>query len=253
MQECVKWCAIGDSFTYLDSHLDETGYRVEKGYLTRTAEKLGFPVKLYNLGINGSSTSDWIDEPLLPADLYTILLGTNDWHSGRTPLGTAKAYQEAKTGSILGNLGKIVGNIRALSPKAPVIVMNPVERGDFIYLEDHTNNAHGSYAPENGLWLSEVADAIIDVVKGERIYTLDLHSLAGFTPENVVHFKRVRKDGKILKLPYPEYVGVLCDLENDPYPYPKDAVYMTYDGLHPSDMGSEKIAELLSDKIKEVM
>lgn len=67
MQECVKWCAIGDSFTYLDSHLDETGYRVEKGYLTRTAEKLGFPVKLYNLGINGSSTSDWIDEPLLPA------------------------------------------------------------------------------------------------------------------------------------------------------------------------------------------
>ncbi len=31
----VTWVAIGDSITYLNDHLDETGNRVTKGYLTR--------------------------------------------------------------------------------------------------------------------------------------------------------------------------------------------------------------------------
>ena len=38
MKEEIKWCAIGDSFTYLNDHLDETDNRVKKGYLTRTCE-----------------------------------------------------------------------------------------------------------------------------------------------------------------------------------------------------------------------
>lgn len=36
----MKWAAIGDSFTYLNNHLDETGYRVSKGYLTRIQERI---------------------------------------------------------------------------------------------------------------------------------------------------------------------------------------------------------------------
>ena len=34
------WCAIGDSFTYLNDHLDETGNIVARGYLSRALDKL---------------------------------------------------------------------------------------------------------------------------------------------------------------------------------------------------------------------
>ena len=49
------WCAIGDSFTYLNDHLDETGGIVARGYLSRALDKLP-PLCLRNLGINGSTT-----------------------------------------------------------------------------------------------------------------------------------------------------------------------------------------------------
>ena len=92
MAENKIWCAIGDSFTYLDSHLDETGYRLKKGYLTRTMEKLRYPAELINIGINGSSTADWLKQELVCADVYTVLLGTNDWFSDHTPLGSKDYY-----------------------------------------------------------------------------------------------------------------------------------------------------------------
>ena len=49
----IRWCAIGDSFTYLNDHLSETGYRVKSGYLDRTCEKVG-GLRLMNHGINRS-------------------------------------------------------------------------------------------------------------------------------------------------------------------------------------------------------
>lgn len=252
MGEKKVWCAIGDSFTYLDSHLDETGYRLKKGYLTRTIEKLYYPVELVNLGINGSSTADWLDQSLVRADIYTVLLGTNDWFSAHTPLGTEKDYLAGKEGCILGNLKILTDHIRSYNRKARIIVMNPVERGDFVYIGDPRNYAHGSYAPENGVMLAEIANAICKTVKGENIWTLDLHSRTGFTPENAVHFKRVKKEGQIVELTYPEYVSIPFDPENDPYPYPEEAAYMTYDGLHPSDEGCKIIAELLADKMNKI-
>lgn len=108
------WCAIGDSFTYLNDHLDETGNIVARGYLSRALDKLP-PLCLRNLGINGSTTRDWLTAPLAPADVYTILLGTNDWHQG-IPLGDRAAFRDGAPGTILGNLGNLLGRLRALSP-----------------------------------------------------------------------------------------------------------------------------------------
>ena len=34
-----EWTAIGDSITYLNDHLDETGNRVTSGYLTRVTNQ----------------------------------------------------------------------------------------------------------------------------------------------------------------------------------------------------------------------
>lgn len=252
MKEVLKWCAIGDSFTYLNDHLEETDFRVEKGYLTHTEEKLEFPVQIVNLGINGSGTCDWLEQKLVKADLYTILLGTNDWFSKHIPLGDELSFQEKKPGSILGNLGYIINRIRQLDALAPIVVMNPVERGDFVYIFDRTNNAHGSYEPENGLWLAEVSKEIYRVVQGEEIYKIDLHGRSGFTPQNAVHFKRLNVNGKMLDVPYPDYTTLPYDPKQEEYPYPKEAIDMTYDGLHPSDEGNEILATLLANELNSI-
>lgn len=247
----IKWCAVGDSFTYLNDHLDETGYRVSKGYLDRVLEQLP-DLEAENIGINGSVTEDWLEEEIPSADLYTVLLGTNDWNRG-VPLGTEEDFQRRRRGTILGNLGILLDHIHEAGPLAPVIVMNPVERGDFVYIGDPHNNAAGSYAPRDGQRLEDVAAGIYKTCRNQGIAALDLHSLSGFSPENVLAFKRVKKDGVYQNLPYPDYVGIPYDPDRDEYPYPEEAVRLTYDGLHPSDEGNQKIADLLAAKIREVI
>lgn len=245
------WCAIGDSFTYLNDHLDETGNIVARGYLSRALDKLP-PLCLRNLGINGSTTRDWLTAPLAPADVYTILLGTNDWHQG-IPLGDRAAFRDGAPGTILGNLGNLLGRLRALSPQARVLVCNPVERADFVYLFDPYNNAPGSYAPEHGQTLAGIARGICDACRAEGVPALDLHGRSGITPENAVRFKRVRTADGVRDLPYPDYAGLPFDPEKDPYPYPPEARALTYDGLHPTDEGNEILAALLAEALRPLL
>ena len=247
----VRWCAVGDSFTYLNDHPEETGYRVTEGYISRTCRKAG-EFSVINLGKNGSATPDWLEERFPEADLYTVLLGTNDWHRG-VPLGTQEDFDRKKEGSILGNLAIILEHIRQAGPEAKVIVMNPVERGDFVYILDPMNHAHGSYAPDQGQMLCDIAEGIRVACERNGISFLDLHRLSGFTPESAVRFKRVRTAEGYRDLPWPAWKNAPVDYENDAYPYPPEAADYTFDGLHPSDKGNEAIACLLAQKIREVM
>ena len=63
----------------------------------------------------------------------------------------------------------------------------------------------------------------------------------------------MRTESGICDLPYPEYVGLPFDPAGDPYPYPPEAQALTYDGLHPSDEGNERIAALLSDALRTLI
>ncbi|HJC23603.1 MAG TPA: SGNH/GDSL hydrolase family protein [Candidatus Eisenbergiella merdavium] len=247
----IRWCAIGDSFTYLNDHPDETGGRVKEGYVSRTARKVG-GLTVINLGRNGSATPDWLEAELPEAELYTVLLGTNDWHGG-VPLGTEEDFRTMREGTILGNLGVLLSHIRQAGPNGKVIVMNPVERGDFVYILDPMNHAHGSYVPDQGQRLCDIAKGIFETCRNEGIPVLDLHGLSGFSPETAVRFKRVKTAEGYRDLVWPEYVGVPVDHERDEYPYPPEAADYTYDGLHPSDKGNEVIACLLAEKIREVL
>lgn len=247
----VNWCAIGDSFTYLNDHPDETGFRVTEGYLSRTCRFFS-NLQVNNIGINGSTTNDWITVELPEADVYTILLGTNDWHAG-IPLGSDSDFTEQRKGTILGNLSVILANIRGKNPEAQIVVMNPVERGDFVYLLDPLNNAHGSYAEDQGRWLADVAEGIYTVCRAHGIEAVNLHDLCGFTPENVVKFKRVKTKEGYRNLPYPDYVGLPINYEEDEYPYPVEAANLTYDGLHPSDIGNQVIAEIFAAALEKVL
>ncbi len=243
----MKWAAIGDSFTYLNDHLDETGYRVRKGYLTRIQEKIP-ELELTNIGINGSTFADWIMQRIPEADLYTVLLGTNDWHAG-FPLGDEQSFKNRRRGTILGHMGMLLDHIREANPTGKIIVGNPVERADFVYLLDPENNAPGSYQEENGQKLSDVAEAILECAELEGLETVNLHDLSGFDQEKLIKFKRVK--GK--DLPYPDYIGVEYVPGKDEYPYPPEAMALTYDGLHPTDEGNRILADLFAEKILRVM
>lgn len=246
----TKWVAIGDSITYLNDHQNETGNRITKGYLTLIQER--HPEITYvNKGFNGW-TSGGIAEKietlgLEPADVYTVFLGTNDWWQGR-PIGTIEDYKK-NTGeaTIHGAFRIIVNKLRSLNKKARIILITPLQRGDFVYINDMKNNAYGSYREKNGQSLRAVAQAIEDIGNFEKLPIVDLYNDSGINLNNMVTFKRLKDPatGSLRDYKYPDYVDVPFHPETDAYPYPVEAMDMTYDGLHPSDKGYIAIADLL--------
>lgn len=249
------WVAIGDSITYLNNHLDETKYRVSKGYLTDVTERIK-GLQYINKGYNGWTSGNiaaHIDSlGLTKADIYTIFLGTNDWWQGR-PIGTMADYKNNKGNiSLYGSFKIIINKIRNLNPKAKIILMTPLQRGDFVYINDPKNNAYGSYKTKKGQNLEGFANAIDSIGTFEHIKVVDLYHNKDLTVENIVKFKRLKNPntGTYKKYKYPDYTKIPFDPTKDDYPYPKEAINIAFDGLHPSDKGNAIIANLLVQVIK---
>ena len=252
----ITWVAIGDSITYLNEHTNETGNRVTRGYMTRVTEKLP-GVHYTNQGHNGWTSGDIaakIEElGLAKADIYSVFLSTNDWWQGR-PVGTLQDYKN-NTGNntVMGSYRIIINKLRSLNNKAKIILITPMQRADFVYIGDMKNNAWGSYKEKNGQQLSEFAEAIIAIAGYERFDVVDLYNKSGITLKNMVKFKRLKdpKTGEYKNYTYPAFINIPFNAETDAYPYPADAVDMTYDGLHPSDKGYAIIANMLFKIIKK--
>lgn len=247
----ITWVAIGDSITYLNDHQDETGNRITKGYMTLIAEK--FPhIHYINQGHNGWTSVNIAEKieslGLVKADVYTVFLGTNDWWQGQ-PLGTLTDYtQNTGTGTVYGSFRIITTKLKQLNKKAKIILITPMQRGDFVYINDAKNNAYGSYKLKKGQSLEEFANAIVEIGKLEEFRVVDLYHDSGITMENMVNFKRLKdpQTGEYNNVSYPVYTTIPFDPEKDEYPYPLDAINMTFDGLHPSDKGFKVIADLLA-------
>jgi lysophospholipase L1-like esterase len=246
----ITWVAIGDSITYLNDHLNETGNRVTKGYMTLVKEKLP-SINFINQGHNGWTSAgigDKIEDlNLTPADIYTVFLGTNDWWQGR-PVGTITDYQQTTgTKTLYGSFRVIINKLRTLNPKAKIILITPLQRSDFVYISNMKNNAWGSYKEKNGQSLSAFAAAIKNIGKTENLEVVDLYNKSGIDQKNMVNFKRLRDpvSGEYKNFKYPAFTSVPFNPETDEYPYPPEAINMTYDGLHPSDKGYEVIARML--------
>lgn len=250
----TKWVAIGDSITYLNDHADETGNRISKGYMTLISER-NPDIRFVNKGFNGWTSGGIASKieslGLEKADVYTVFLGTNDWWQGR-PIGNLNDYKN-NTGdaTINGAFRIIVDKLRSLHKHARIILITPLQRGDFVYINDMKNNAFGSYRDKAGQSLQQVAAAIEAIGKYENMPVVDLFNDSGITLENIVAFKRLKDpdSGKLRDYQYPEYIGVPFNPETDEYPYPKEAIHMTYDGLHPSDQGYEVISSMLEKVI----
>ncbi|HEY4207920.1 MAG TPA: SGNH/GDSL hydrolase family protein, partial [Puia sp.] len=191
----LTWVAIGDSITYLNDHTNETGNRVTRGYLSRVTDKLKY-MQYVNQGHNGWTTrriADSIEQLGIPkADVYTIFLGTNDWwHSDH--IGTWEDYANGTGDStIYGAFRIIVNKLRSLNPDAAIVLITPLQRGDFVYINNPKNNAYGSYKPKSGQTLEQVVDAIQDIGEHEHFKVVDLYHEKKLGIQYLVHFKRVR-------------------------------------------------------------
>ncbi len=243
------WIAIGDSITYLNDHTDETGNRITKGYMTRVTEKLN-DLKYINQGHNGWTAGGIAKEidnlGLTNADIYSVFLGTNDWWSGRSA-GTIDDYiNNTGNDTFFGSYRLIINKLRTLNKEARIILVTPMQRVNFVYLFDKKNNAWGSYKEKNGQKLSQFAGAVLEISKLEKFEVVDLYNNKNLQLKNLVHFERLKdpKSGEYKKYKYPGFIDIPFNPHTDEYPYPAEAVEMTYDGLHPSDKGYEVIANL---------
>ena len=252
----LTWVAIGDSITYLNEHLDETGNRITKGYMTRVVEQLPY-VQYINQGHNGWTAgriAQQIDTlGLVKADLYSVFLGTNDWWAGR-PLGRLTDYQN-NTGNttVYGSFRLIIDKLRSLNPRASIILITPMQRADFVYLSNAKNNAHGSYKTKNGQTLEAFAKAIDSIGRYEKLPIVDLYNKRSLRLTKLVRYKRLKnpQTGVYSQYPYPKYVDIPFNPQTDEYPYPPEAINRTYDGLHPSDKGYALISKELLKIIKK--
>ncbi len=252
----ITWVAIGDSITYLNDHPEQTGNRVKKGYMTMVTDKLPY-IKVINQGHNGWTSggiADKINElGLVSADVYSVFLGTNDWWRGR-PLGKLEDYQN-NTGNntVYGSFKIIVDKLKSLNPNAKIILITPLQRGDFVYITNAKNNAYGSYKPKNEQNLAQFAETIVNIAKIEDIPVIDLFNKSGIEQKNMVNFKRLKdpKTGEYKNFKYPSFIDIPFNPETDEYPYPIESINMTYDGLHPADKGNAVIAKMLVKVMKK--
>lgn len=253
----ITWVAIGDSITYLNDHLDETGNRVTKGYLTRVTEKLPH-IQYVNQGHNGWTAVRIAKEienlKLVKADVYTIFLGTNDWWAG-LKLGWIKDYQnDTGNGTVYGAFRTITKKIKQLNSNAKIILITPMQRTDFVYIGDAHNHAWGSYRDKNGQALAQFAEAVITIGRLENFEVIDLYHETSLSLERLVKYKHLKDPhGEGYKnFEYPAYTNVPFHPDQDEYPYPVGSGNMTYDGLHPSDKGNQVIANLLIKHLKRL-
>lgn len=253
----LTWVAIGDSITYLNDHTNETGDRVTKGYLSRVTEKLSY-IQYVNQGHNGWTShriADSIEKLGIPrADVYSIFLGTNDWWHG-DHIGTWEDYTNA-TGdtTIYGAFRTIINKIRSLNPDAAIVLITPLQRSDFVYINNAKNHAYGSYKDKDGQTLEQVVNAIRDIGEHEHFRIVDLYHTKKLSIPHLVQYKRLRDPhtGEYRNYNYPDYTTIPFDPVKDEYPYPVDAIGMTFDGLHPSDKGNEVIAKKVIHVMKAV-
>ncbi len=242
-----RWLALGDSITYLNDHLDETGNRVTRGYCSRVTDALP-GLSYINQGHNGWTAVRIAAEihqlGLVPADVYTVFLGTNDWWAGKR-LGSWEDYKK-HTGdtTVMSAFRIILDTLHALNPMAKIVLITPMQRMDFVYVLNAKNHAYGSYQPKNGQTLEQFANAIIAIGKETGIPVIDLYHEPKLSLDRLVKFKRLRnpETGVYQDYTYPATHTIPFDPVKDAYPYPPEAIGMTFDGLHPSDAGNAVIA-----------
>ena len=152
-----------------------------------------------------------------------------------------------------GSFRIIINKLRSLNKEANIILITPMQRVDFVYFGDRNNNAFGSYKQKNGQSLAQFAEAINTIGKAAHFTVIDCYNKSSLKLPHLVKYKRLKdpQTGDYKNYRYPDFIGVPFNPSTDEYPYPVDAIDMTYDGLHPSDKGYATIAKMLVKVMKQ--
>lgn len=252
----LVWTAIGDSITYLNGRPELTKNRITTGYMDDVVKQLPY-IRVVNQGHSGWTAKAIADNinnlGLEKADIYTVFLGTNDWWTG-LPIGTFADYQN-NTGNqtAYGSYRTIVDKIHSLNSQAVIILMTPLQRTDYVDLNNPSVFIQGEDEAKNGVFLSQYADAVKTIAKAEHFKLVDLYYKSGINLKNAVNYRRLRDPatGQYKNYTYPDWKTIPYNPKTDDYPYPVEAMNMTYDGLHPSDKGHARIAEMLVKVMKK--
>ena len=164
----AKWCSIGTSITWYNSHPN----RFKEGYQTRVLKKLKFR-EFANVGVNGGCVSS-APKSVVPADVYTIEHGVNDWGK-KVPVGTFDQYRaNAATNTFYANYRKIIETVRKSNPDAKIILCTPRKAYGFgTYLPKHAD------AAKDGAYLKDYAEAVRRIAAEEKLPVADFFATCG--------------------------------------------------------------------------
>ena len=268
----LTMCNIGDSFTYNNNHFynkdDVPTYT--KGYISRIIENLPF-LHYYNCGRDGKRYVDWGNGgqayELPMADIYTILLGTNDWNNPSSykisvgdDINFENPIEDGTDYTIMGNLRKLLNRIYEKNQKAKVLIFNPVERVKFVFVNNKTNTQPGGWATDTPakMTLKDYSLAIYNTIKDldfadkyptMYVKAVNLYEESNFTFYNIMKYIDVNGN----KIVYPDSINDGYDGNTNDYPYPQSSEGYMYDGLHPNDSGNEVISLIMTKYIVDIL
>jgi lysophospholipase L1-like esterase len=163
-------------------------------------------------------------------------------------LGEFSDYENnTGNGTVHGSFRIIVNKLKSLNANAKIIFITPMQRVDFVYINNFKNNAYGSYRDKKGQNLETFANAVKDIARFEHMPVVDLYHAKKMDHAHLVKFKRLKDPltSEYKNFKYPDFIDVPFNPETDEYPYPVEASDVTFDGLHPSDKGYKMITDLL--------
>lgn len=171
-----KWGVVGDSIT-------ELNFRTSKNYHGYIADEIKCLVSNYGVSGTGWRTpnSAGTGRPIYERisamdstlDLVTVFAGTNDWGQTGIPLVLGAFGDTNPSASLYGAIDNTLKQLVDKYPTKKIAVFTPLPRGDAF---NGPNSA--------GIYLSQVADAIIQVSDKYSIRSLDLYRGSGLFPWN---------------------------------------------------------------------
>lgn len=169
-----KWCSLGTSITWYNSHVAPS---FTKGYQTRVLERIKFK-GFVNRGVNGGCVSSAIGS-VVPADVYTVEHGINDWGHCVKP-GTLADYEgDTGTGTFAGGYRKVIDAIRKANPKAKIVLCTPRKGYGF---GDYLPAASDLQKP-GGYFLKDYADVVRAIAAKEAFPVADFFANCGENDE----------------------------------------------------------------------
>ena len=93
---------------------------------------------------------------------------------------------------MFGSFRIIINKLRSLNKDARIILIPPMQRGDFVEIDNMTNNAWGSYKEKNGRPLAEFAATIQAIAIYEHFDLIDLYDKKSMSLKQLGKYKRLK-------------------------------------------------------------